>query len=63
VTDLSLTEAYRADEAFCSGTMGELAAVTTIDGRRIGDGAVGPMTTRLTTLFRELTAREGDVVV
>jgi branched-chain amino acid aminotransferase len=63
VTDLSLTEAYRADEAFCTGTMGELAAVTTIDGRRIGDGAVGPMTRRLTALFRELTAREGDVVV
>jgi branched-chain amino acid aminotransferase len=63
VTDLSLTEAYRADEAFCTGTMGELAAVTTVDGRRIGDGAVGPMTRRLTALFRELTAREGDVVV
>lgn len=63
VTDLSLTEAYRADEAFCTGTMGELAAVTTIDGRTIGGGAVGPMTERLTALFRELTAREGTVVV
>jgi len=60
VTDLSLTEAYRADEAFCTGTMGELAAVTTIDGRTIGDGRVGPMTQRLTALFRELTTREGD---
>ncbi len=63
VTDLSLTEAFRADEAFCSGTMGELAAVTTIDGRTIGSGSVGPMTQRLTALFRELTAREGDPVV
>ena len=63
VTDLSLTEAYRADEAFCTGTMGELAAVTTIDGRRIGEGTVGPMTQRLTALFRELTGREGTVVV
>jgi len=63
VTDLSLAEAYRADEAFCTGTMGELAGVTTIDGRRIGSGAVGPMTQRLTALFRELTAREGTVVV
>lgn len=62
VTDLSLTEAYRADEAFCTGTMGELAAVTTIDGRTIGSGKVGPMTERLTALFRELTAREGTVV-
>jgi branched-chain amino acid aminotransferase len=63
VTDLSLTEAYRADEAFCTGTMGELAAVTTIDGRTIGAGTVGPTTQRLTTLFRDLTAREGEVVV
>ncbi len=60
VTDLSLTEVYRADEVFCTGTMGELAAVTTIDGRTIGDGRVGPMTQRLTALFRELTTREGD---
>ena len=63
VTDLSLTEAYRAEEAFCTGTMGELAAVAKIDGRPIGNGTVGPMTQRLTRLFRELTAREGTVVV
>ncbi len=63
VVDLSLTEAYRADEVFCTGTMGELAAVTRIDGRQIGSGSVGPVTQRLTALFRELTAREGMVVV
>jgi branched-chain amino acid aminotransferase len=62
-TELSLSEAYRAEEAFCSGTMGELAAVTMIDGRRIGNGTVGPMTQRLTALFRELTGREGTIVV
>ncbi len=63
VRDLSLAEAYRADEAFCTGTMGELAAVTRIDGRTIGDGSVGPMTQRLSALFRELAGREGTVVV
>jgi branched-chain amino acid aminotransferase len=61
--DLSLTEAYRADEMFCSGTMGELAAVTLVDGRVIGDGKPGPTTRRLSGLFRELTGREGTVVV
>jgi branched-chain amino acid aminotransferase len=61
--DLSLTEAYRADEVFCSGTMGELAAVTRVDGRVIGAGQPGPMTRRLTELFRDLTAREGTTVV
>jgi branched-chain amino acid aminotransferase len=61
--DLSLTEAYRADEMFCSGTMGELAAVTCVDGRVIGDGRPGPMTRRLSDLFSELTDREGTVLV
>jgi branched-chain amino acid aminotransferase len=61
--DLSLTEAYRADEMFCSGTMGELAAVTRVDGRVIGDGKPGAMTRRLSELFGKLTAREGAVVV
>ena len=61
--DLSLTEAYRADEMFCSGTMGELAAVTRLDGRLIGDGKPGAMTQRLSELFGKLTAREGTVVV
>jgi branched-chain amino acid aminotransferase len=61
--DLSLTEAYRADEMFCSGTMGELAAVTRVDGRVIGDGRPGPMTQQLSQLFKELTGREGTVVV
>ncbi|MCM2312210.1 MAG: aminotransferase class IV [Steroidobacteraceae bacterium] len=61
--DLSLTEAYRADELFCSGTMGELAAVTRVDGRMIGDGRPGPMTRRLSQLFREMTGREGTVVI
>jgi hypothetical protein len=34
-----------------------------VDGRVIGDGCAGPVTLRLTSLFRELTAREGTVVV
>ncbi len=63
VRDLSLAEFYRAEEVFCSGTMGELAAVTKIDGRTIGSGEVGPMTRRLSELYRALTASEGERVV
>jgi branched-chain amino acid aminotransferase len=63
VADMSLTEFYRADEVFCSGTMGELAAVVEIDGRTIGDGKVGPVTDRLSELYAELTARSGELVV
>ena len=62
-TDLTLAQAYAADEAFCTGTMGELAAVTSIDGRTIGDGRPGPMVARLSALFGELTQRDGTVVV
>jgi branched-chain amino acid aminotransferase len=61
--DLSLTEVYRADEMFCTGTMGELAPVVRVDGRTIGSGTAGPVTLRLTELFRELTRREGTRVV
>jgi branched-chain amino acid aminotransferase len=63
VQDLSLTELYRADEAFCTGTMGELAGVTEADGRSIGGGAIGPMTGRLSALYAKRTATGGMRVV
>lgn len=59
VRDLSLTEVYRAEEMFCTGTMGELAAVTTVDGRTIGSGEPGPITRHLSDLYRAETARGG----
>lgn len=59
---LSLTDAYRADEMFCTGTMGELAAVTKLDGRVIGDGNPGPMTKRLSEAFSEETASSGYAI-
>jgi branched-chain amino acid aminotransferase len=61
--DLSLTEVYRADEMFCTGTMGELTPVIQVDSRMIGDGKRGPMTARLSQLFARLTASEGVVVM
>jgi branched-chain amino acid aminotransferase len=62
-TDLSPVDAYGADEMFCSGTMGELAGVTKIDNRTIGDGRIGPMTKRLSDLYARRTADEGVHVV
>jgi branched-chain amino acid aminotransferase len=61
--DLSLTEVYRAEEMFCTGTMGELAPVVKVDGRVIGAGRLGPLTMRLVELFRRLTEQEGEVIV
>jgi branched-chain amino acid aminotransferase len=60
--DLSQMEVYRADEMFCTGTMGELTPVIQVDGRKIGDGKSGPMTARLSELFAKLTASEGYVM-
>lgn len=60
--DLSLTELYRADEMFCTGTMGELAGIAQVDGRKIGDAVPGPMTQRLSRLYAERTATEGTPV-
>ena len=62
-TDLSLVDVYGAKEMFCTGTMGELAAVIKIDNRLIGDGRVGPMTKRLSELYARRTAAEGVSVV
>ncbi|MEU4693965.1 aminotransferase class IV [Actinoplanes sp. NPDC023714] len=59
VRDISLTEMYTADEVFCTGTMGEIAAVTVIDGREIGDGTVGPVTARIARLYQEHAAANG----
>jgi branched-chain amino acid aminotransferase len=61
--DLSLTECYRASEVFCTGTMGELAWVSRVDGRVIGDGRMGATTRQLREAFREMTQQEGEVVV
>jgi branched-chain amino acid aminotransferase len=62
-TDLSVVDVYSADEMFCAGTMGELAAVTRLDNRQIGDGKVGPMTKRLSDLYAKRTATEGVQIV
>jgi branched-chain amino acid aminotransferase len=62
-TDLTLDDVYRADEMFCTGTMGELASVINVDDRVIGDGTPGAMTKRLSDLYTQRTATEGIAVV
>jgi branched-chain amino acid aminotransferase len=61
--DVSLTEVYRADEMFCTGTMGELAPVIRVDGRSIGAGLPGPTSMRLVGLFQQRTRTEGTLVI
>ena len=56
---LSLVEFQAADEVFTTGTMGELSHVVELDGRQIGNGALGPITTLLQALYAEKTLNEG----
>ncbi len=62
VKNLSLTELYRSDEAFCTGTMGEIVPIDQVDGRQIGLGE-HPMTTRIGELYSNCTASEGFQIV
>jgi branched-chain amino acid aminotransferase len=63
VADFSLPQLYSASEAFATGTMGELAPIIEVDGRRIGDGSPGPLTRELSEAFTDLVAKEGTQVV
>lgn len=60
--NLSLTELYTADEAFTTGTMGELTPILMADGRSIGDGKRGPMTAKLQTLHRSYAYENGEAL-
>jgi len=63
VRDISVSEVYCADEMFCTGTMGELVAVTSVDGRRVGGGHVGQVTERVTAWFQDAVARDGYAIL
>ena len=55
--NFSLVDTYSADEAFLTGTFGAQTPVSTIDGRQIGSGELGPMTKRLRGLYKDLVDR------
>ncbi len=56
--NFSLTDVYRADEAFVTGTFAGLAPVSEIDGRIMGDGERGPMVESLQQLYLDLLEKE-----
>ena len=60
--NLSITELYSADEAFTTGTQGELTPVLTADGRTIGDGKAGELTKKLQNLHREYAYEHGEAL-
>lgn len=54
--NFSLVDTYGADEAFLTGTFGAQTPVGSIDGRVIGTGDLGPMTTRIRALYKDLVS-------
>jgi branched-chain amino acid aminotransferase len=60
--DLGLFDLYTGDEVFVTGTAAEVAPVTKIDGRIIGDGKPGPITRDLMAVFKELTQTTGTPI-
>ncbi|OWY72644.1 hypothetical protein B7486_06935 [cyanobacterium TDX16] len=51
-----------AQEVFLTGTVLEVMPVTSIEKHMVGDGAVGDISKRIGGLYRELVARECDLI-
>lgn len=55
----TLHDVYVADEVFLTGTAAEVIAVREVDGRIIGTGKAGPITTHLLQEFRKIVEIDG----
>lgn len=55
----TLHDVYVADEVFFTGTAAEVIAVREVDGRTIGSGQAGPITTHLLQEFRKMVTEDG----
>ncbi len=53
---LTRDEVYIADEAFFTGTAAEVTPIREVDGRQIGSGRRGPITTQLQQLYFDTVA-------
>jgi branched-chain amino acid aminotransferase len=57
--NLTRYDVWCADECFLTGTAAEVVPIVKLDGREIGDGKPGPVTTRLMAAFKDRVTREG----
>jgi branched-chain amino acid aminotransferase len=61
-SDITRHDVFIADECFLTGTAAELIPVIKADGRTIGNGKPGPITTRMIAGFRKLTRESGTPI-
>jgi branched-chain amino acid aminotransferase len=62
VRDISPAELLESDEAFCTGTMGELVPIVAVDDRSVGATCPREVFQRLAELFRAEAATSGTPV-
>jgi len=60
--DFTRHDIFVADECFLTGTAAEIVPVVKADGRIIGNGKPGPITTRIIGRFREMTHQTGTPI-
>ena len=60
--NLTRYDLFVADECFLTGTGAEIIPVNRIDGRVIGNGRPGPVTTDLITRYHALTKKSGEPI-
>jgi branched-chain amino acid aminotransferase len=60
--DFTRHDIFVADECFLTGTAAEIIPVVKADGRPIGTGKPGPITTRIIARFREMTRDTGTPI-
>jgi branched-chain amino acid aminotransferase len=60
--EITRHDIYTADECFLTGTAAEIIPVVKADGRLIGNGKPGPITTRIIARFREMTRETGTPI-
>ncbi len=64
VSEMNLTryDVMTADECFLTGSAAEIVPVASLDGRVIGTGKPGALTTKLAAAFHKLTRAEGTAI-
>jgi branched-chain amino acid aminotransferase len=60
--DITRHDVFIADECFLTGTAAEVIPVIKADGRVIGEGKPGPISTRMIARFREITRETGTPI-
>ncbi len=60
--DITRHDVFIADECFLTGTAAEVIPVVKADGRPIGNGKPGPISTQMIARFREMTRETGTPI-